>query len=185
MRKYWVMSVVAATVGVLAVAGGAFAASEYIITSTHQIKPSVLRQMKGNRGPRGFTGAQGLQGTQGPAGAAGVVPQIKVVHSEALTLQPGQTSYDVDPNNFQATCPAGYVAMGAGFNGPFPPTGGFVEPFGNFVGGFFANTSSVPIGFVQLEATCGAVPGGAVIASARTAQAQYHARLVQAQARLH
>lgn len=48
---------------VLAMSGGALAASHYLITSTKQISPKVLKQLKG--GP-------GAVGPQGPPGAAGV-----------------------------------------------------------------------------------------------------------------
>jgi hypothetical protein len=53
---------------ILATGGSAVAAQHYILTSTKQIKPSVLRQLRGNNGARG---AQGLQGPQGAAGAPG------------------------------------------------------------------------------------------------------------------
>ncbi|HEY7966004.1 MAG TPA: hypothetical protein VID68_03170, partial [Solirubrobacteraceae bacterium] len=45
-------------------AGTGLAASRYLITSTKQIKPSVISSLKGNRGPRG------LPGLAGPAGPA-------------------------------------------------------------------------------------------------------------------
>jgi hypothetical protein len=64
---------------VFAMSGGALAASRYIITSTKQIKPSVLKHLRGATGPAGpagpagptgAAGATGAQGIQGPAGTA-------------------------------------------------------------------------------------------------------------------
>lgn len=56
---------------VLAMAGGAYAAKKYIITSTSQIKPSVLKALQGKAGPAGAQGAPGTPGSQGAAGSAG------------------------------------------------------------------------------------------------------------------
>ncbi len=62
---------------IFAMSGGAYAASKYVITSTKQIKPSVLKSLQGKTGPAGApgsagpAGAQGAQGAQGPAGPAG------------------------------------------------------------------------------------------------------------------
>jgi Collagen triple helix repeat (20 copies) len=56
----------------LAVSGGAaYAASHYLITSTKQIKPSVLAQLKGKQGRTGAAGAAGTQGAPGTPGAKG------------------------------------------------------------------------------------------------------------------
>jgi hypothetical protein len=59
---------------VFAMTGGAFAAGKILITSTKQIKPSVLKQLQGKagaQGPAGAAGSQGPAGPQGPAGANG------------------------------------------------------------------------------------------------------------------
>ncbi len=61
-------NVVATFALVFAMSGGALAASKYLITSSKQIKPSVLASLKGKAGANG---AQGAAGAQGPAGAAG------------------------------------------------------------------------------------------------------------------
>jgi hypothetical protein len=56
---------------VFAMTGGAIAAKKYLITSTSQISPSVLKKLKGSAGPAGPVGAQGLPGAKGETGAAG------------------------------------------------------------------------------------------------------------------
>jgi hypothetical protein len=129
------------------------------------------------RGPRGFRGSRGPRGFRGPAG---VVPQIAVVESPHITLNPGQTTFEVDPNGFQANCPAGETVLGTGFDDGGVGSVGFVESFGVLVGGFISNSSSVPT-TVFLQGICGFVPGGAVAASARavkaTGEANYQAAL--------
>ena len=64
-------NVVATFALVFAMSGGALAASKYLITSSKQIKPSVLASLKGKAGANGAQGAAGAQGAQGPAGATG------------------------------------------------------------------------------------------------------------------
>jgi hypothetical protein len=61
----------------VALGGTSMAASHYLITSTKQIKPSVLSKLHGARGatgpagPQGTPGAKGETGPQGPTGGTG------------------------------------------------------------------------------------------------------------------
>jgi len=62
------------TVGlVFAMGGGAYAAGKYVITSTKQISPKVLKQLVGKSGPVGPVGPAGPAGTAGPTGPGGAV----------------------------------------------------------------------------------------------------------------
>lgn len=56
---------------VFAMSGGAYAAGKYLITSTKQISPKVLKSLQGKAGPAGAIGATGATGAAGPAGSAG------------------------------------------------------------------------------------------------------------------
>jgi hypothetical protein len=71
-RRRFTFANVAMTLAlVLAMSGGAFAAGKFLITSTKQISPKVLKSLQGKAGPTGASGAQGPAGPQGPAGGAG------------------------------------------------------------------------------------------------------------------
>jgi hypothetical protein len=60
---------------VFAMSGGALAANHYLISSSKQIKPSVLRHLRGARGPRGATGPKGSIGPAGVPGSTGASGQ--------------------------------------------------------------------------------------------------------------
>ncbi len=70
LRRHLTYANVAATLALLfAMSGGALAASHYLINSTRQINPKVLRRLKGNRGSRGPAGIPGIS-IQGPSGVS-------------------------------------------------------------------------------------------------------------------
>jgi hypothetical protein len=72
IRKRFTYANVAMTLAlVLAMSGGAYAASKVLITSTKQISPKVLKSLVGKTGPTGAPGAQGPAGPAGPQGPAG------------------------------------------------------------------------------------------------------------------
>jgi hypothetical protein len=64
-------TVIAGLALVFAMTGGAYAAKKYLITSTKQISPSVLKALRGKAGANGAAGAAGSQGPAGPVGPAG------------------------------------------------------------------------------------------------------------------
>jgi Collagen triple helix repeat (20 copies) len=64
-------TIIATLALVFAMTGGAYAAKKYLITSTKQIKPSVIAQLKGKNGKTGVNGANGTNGAQGPVGEKG------------------------------------------------------------------------------------------------------------------
>ena len=68
---------------VFAMTGGAYAAKRYVITSTKQISPTVLKRLAGKGGPAGANGAQG------PAGAAGAKGENGAAGPEGKAGAPG------------------------------------------------------------------------------------------------
>jgi hypothetical protein len=91
-RKPSISGVLAATALFLAVAGGgAYAADSFIITSTHQIKPSVLQKLANDvRGPRGTRGPLGPQGVTGAQGAPGQPGNPGATGAQGVQGQQGQ-----------------------------------------------------------------------------------------------
>jgi Collagen triple helix repeat (20 copies) len=69
-NRFGVPGVIAVLALVFAMAGGAYAAKKYVITSTSQIKPSVLKTLQ-KPGPAGVPGAKGDPGAAGAKGDAG------------------------------------------------------------------------------------------------------------------
>jgi hypothetical protein len=72
MRGRTTYANVAATLAlVFSMSGGALAANHYLINSTKQINPKVLKKLQGHKGRSGARGATGPTGPAGPAGSQG------------------------------------------------------------------------------------------------------------------
>jgi hypothetical protein len=87
---------------VFAMTGGAYAANKYLITSTKQISPKVLRALKGKpgangtngaQGPAGPAGATGPGGPQGPVGAAGAKGETGTAGAPGKEGKEGKTGF--------------------------------------------------------------------------------------------
>jgi hypothetical protein len=70
-KKFTYINVALAAVLVFAMSGAAYAAGKYLITSTKQISPNVLKSLKGSSGLKGSAGPAGTAGPVGPTGPAG------------------------------------------------------------------------------------------------------------------
>jgi hypothetical protein len=110
---------------VFAMSGGAYAAGKYLITSTKQISPKVLKALKGKTGPAGTNGVNAKDGAQGPVGAVG---------SKGDTGGIGETGPAGPKGATGATGPAGTSGTNGtngapGATGPTGPTGqtGYVK----------------------------------------------------------
>lgn len=89
MRRHLTYANVVATFAlVFAMSGGALAARHYLLTSTKQIKPSVLKQLRkaGPRGPAGPGGAQGAKGDTGAPGPSGETAGTAVPNESGETI---------------------------------------------------------------------------------------------------
>jgi hypothetical protein len=71
MRRPSPALVVSIAALVVALGGTAVAAKKYVVTSTKQISPKVLQQLRGRTGPMGPTGLQGPRGSDGTTGVEG------------------------------------------------------------------------------------------------------------------
>lgn len=103
--------VLAALAAFFAVGGAAVATKRYVLTSSHQISPKVLAQL---RGRTGATGARGSAGAPGPAGAAG---QAGPAGPAGPAGAAGATG---SPEAGMMTSRSSY---GSGFSGFLPATG--------------------------------------------------------------
>jgi Collagen triple helix repeat (20 copies) len=119
---------VAATLAlVFAMSGGALAAGHYLLTSTSQVSPKVLKALKGKNGSAGEEGAQGAQGPRGEVGAAGPAGPAGAQGAQGPQGEPGvagAAGKEGSPWTAGGTLPAGKSETGAWGGG-----GGPEEPF--------------------------------------------------------
>ncbi len=132
-RRFSYANVVATLALVFAMSGGALAAGHYLINSTKQIKPSVLKQLAGKTGPGGPAGPAGLagkegsagkQGPAGPIGPQGVPGPVNLGPLKEYYGKPGEPEeVKVERNKVKVTaweaisvvgCPAGQDAISGG-----------------------------------------------------------------------
>jgi hypothetical protein len=113
MRRHLNYANVVATFAlVFAMSGGALAAKHYLINSTKQINPKILKALKGNAGKPGPAGTPGAAGKEGPAGKEGAKgnqglegPRGPSDAYEASS--PESTSVTTQPKELSVKLPAG------------------------------------------------------------------------------
>jgi len=101
-RRFTYANVAATLALVFSMSGGALAATHYLINSTNQINPKVLKALKADAsrthsdpvkavpGPRGATGASGKTGGTGRTGATGAAGAAGPQGSKGLQGERGQ-----------------------------------------------------------------------------------------------
>lgn len=143
-HKRWILLGLGAALLLVMFSAASFGAGRYLITNIKQIKPNVVKQIRGSvkagsagsAGGQGSNGSQGANGAQGPAGPQGSAgpqgppgptgPAHAGVVTNAVTINPNAAT------GASVTCPSGSVVTGGGFS--VPPSGYVVyadQPFGN------------------------------------------------------
>jgi hypothetical protein len=91
IRRRFTFANVALTLAlVFAMTGGAYAAKKYLVTSTKQISPSVLKALVGKAGAAGAQGPAGPAGSQGPVGTAGAKGETGAAGKDGVQGQAGK-----------------------------------------------------------------------------------------------
>jgi hypothetical protein len=124
LRKHLSYANIVATLALLfAMSGGALAANHYLINSTKQINPKVLKKLRGNAGKSGASGQAGATGQPGAPGAVGATGHEGARGpSDVYEVELG-TSSGALPGHTKAltlaNLPAGtYAISGTAFIGP-------------------------------------------------------------------
>lgn len=151
LRRFTYANVAATLAIVFAMSGGAYAAGHYLITSTKQISPKVLKTLKGASGksgpagpvgpagPAGATGSQGLAGTAGGEGKEGK-PGVEGKAGASVSskeLAEGNAHCAAGGSEFKAGAATSYACNGS------PWTAGGTLPSGSTLKGEWTASRSV------------------------------------------
>ena len=137
IRKRLTYANVAMTLALMfAMTGGAYAASKYVITSTKQISPKVLKALKGASGANGAAGVAGAAGPAGPAGPGGPAGALGAKGEPGAAGKegaPGKEGKEGSPWTAGGTLPSektetGTWTFAAGKEGPVLATISFTLP---------------------------------------------------------
>src|SRR3984957_8987937 len=125
-RRFTYANVLMTLAFVFAMSGGAYAASKYVITSTKQISPKVLKSLVGKTGPAGVAGKEGapgkegVPGKEGPAGKEGAAGKEGKKGPEGPRGEPGSAGAKGETAATGPAGPAGKNGTGGGFSKTLP-----------------------------------------------------------------
>lgn len=137
MKRPSAALIVASAALCISVVGTGAAATHYLITSTKQIKPSVLAQLRGRTGPKGATGSFNTH-------------NLHVVTGPKTNLDPNGGS-----GTAFATCPANAAVLSGGYSTSlYAGQITISQPNGNGWSVTAINNSTVSSGYIQSIAVC-------------------------------
>ena len=111
VRKHINYASVTATLALIfSMSGAAIAAKHYLINSTSQINPKVLKKLAGKPGPAGKAGPLGKEGPQGKEGAVGKEGSVGKEGKEGKEGSAGPTNVTVREGELKSV-PAGAVGV--------------------------------------------------------------------------
>lgn len=126
-NKRWICLGLAAALLLITFSAASFGAGRYLITNIKQIKPSVIKQLRGATGPRGPAGASGQGGPIGKTGSGttGPVGSVGPQGPPGPRGTPGTTSTTIVSRTITTNsnadtiavvfCPSGSVVTGGGY----------------------------------------------------------------------
>jgi hypothetical protein len=114
-RRPPLATILAALALFVSLGGTALAAGHYLITSTSQIKPSVLRQLHGATGTPGATGTQGPTGATGAAGPQGPAGPTGPQGPEGPAGTPATTLWATVTSTGTLTASSGVTGIVSGY----------------------------------------------------------------------